>query len=177
MTHRALFLAGGLALTLLPLAVTQAQTQTTPAASNPDSTFVEQAARAGLAEVQEGQLAEKKAHRTAVRSLAKTMVRDHDWINEKLTMIAKMKNIPAPTAPDDAQQQMISALQGARGSAFDRQFLDQQAAMHASAVQLFRTESEQGADPDLKAFAARVLPRLEEHRSMVEKLGGHPATS
>lgn len=189
MTRRATWIIPGAILALLPLAgcmqaektadnglatgQAAVQAQMNPTLSTSDAYFIDQAARAGMAEVQEGQLAEKQARRANVRSFATTMVKDHGWINERLTMLAENKKITPPTAPNEVQTQMVSSLQGLHGSAFDRQYLDQQATMHQSAVNLYRTEAAQGTDPDVKSFAAKMLPRLEEHLTMVEKLGGH----
>ena len=170
MTRCGLWILGGCLAAVLPLSSGRAQTTAAP-----DSSFVEQAGRAGAAEVQSGQLAEKQAHRADVRTVAQTMVRDHDWMNQKLAMVAQQNNMAVPAGPDRQQQEMLRQLRGMHGATFDRHWLDDQAMMHEQAIRLFRTEAEQGTDPNLKQLAQRVLPRLEEHLRMVEKLGGHAA--
>jgi putative membrane protein len=149
----------------------------TPALSVTDSSFLDQAARSGMVEVQESQLAEKRAPRAAVRRFANTMVKDHTWVNQSLDKLANAKQVTLPSAPSDQEQAMISQLEKLHGSAFDRAYLNQQATLHQQAVQLFQTEAQQGTDPDLKSFAEKVLPRLQEHLSMVEKLGGRATTT
>ena len=153
------------------------QAQTNPTLSTSDAYFIDQAARSGLAEVQEGALAEQRAARADVRSFARSMVADHGKVNDALTALARQKQIAPPTTPNDAQQTMIGQLQGLTGATFDRQYLDQQVTMHQSAVSLFRTEAAQGTDPQVKAFAARMLPELEHHLDMAEQLGGHTPTT
>jgi len=41
---------------------------------------------------------------------------------------------------------------------------------HKQTIALFRRESRSGNDPDLKAYAAKTLPTLEEHLKMVRSL-------
>lgn len=168
MTRSGLWILGGVLAAALPLSSGWAQST-----ASPDNSFVEQAGHAGAAEVQSAQLAEKQAHRSDVRKLAQMMVRDHEWINQKLAMVAQHDSMTAPAEPDQRQQEMMQHLRGMHGAAFDRHWLDDQAMMHEQAIQLFRTEAEQGTDQNMKQLAQRVLPRLEEHLRMVEKLGGH----
>lgn len=167
MTRRGLWILGGCLAAALPLSSGWAQT-----AASSDRSFVEQAGHAGAAEVQSATLAESHAHRADVRSLARTLLRDHDWINEKLAMVAQHDSMTVPTAPDQHQDMMMQHLRRMHGASFDRHWLDDQAMMHEQAIRLFRTEAEQGNDPSLKSFADKVLPRLEQHLRMVEKLGG-----
>lgn len=149
------------------------QAQTNPTLSTTDAYFMDQAARGGLAEVSEGQLASKQAHEATVRRFASEMVTDHTKVNTDLNALAQQKRITLPTMPSDAQQHMMSQLQGLTGSTFDHTYLDQQVALHRYAVDLYRNEAKQGTDADVKALAARVLPELEKHLSEAERLGGH----
>lgn len=184
--------AGAAALALLPLGActrteqaagstataTQAvmQAQTNPTLSTTDAYFMDQAARGGLAEVSEGQLAAKQAHAATVRRFASQMVTDHTKVNADLNALAQQKRINLPTMPSDAQQHMMSQLQGLTGTTFDQTYLDQQVALHRYAVDLYRNEAKQGTDADVKALAARVLPTLEQHLGEAERLGGHAAS-
>ena len=55
-------------------------------------------------------------------------------------------------------------------SKLDKSFLNQMALDHKKTIALFRRESRSGSDPDLKAFATKMLPTLEEHLKMVRSL-------
>ncbi len=193
MTRRAIWMTRASILALLPLAAcartetmadnglakteAAAQAQMNPTLSTADTYFIDQATRSGLATVQSSEMAQKQARRSSVRSLAATMIKDQGWVNDKLTTLAQAKKLTPPTAPNEVQTQMVSGLISLHGSAFDKAYLNDQAMLHQQAVTLYRTEAQQGTDPDVKAFAASVLPRLEQHLSMVEKLGGHAPTS
>jgi len=41
---------------------------------------------------------------------------------------------------------------------------------HEEAVALFQKEASSGTDPDLKAFAQKTLPTLQEHLKMAQAL-------
>jgi len=41
---------------------------------------------------------------------------------------------------------------------------------HEKAVQLFSTEAQEGKDADIKAFASKTLPTLQEHLQMARQL-------
>jgi putative membrane protein len=48
---------------------------------------------------------------------------------------------------------------------------------HLKDVSEFRTESRSGKDPDVKAWAAKTLPTLEEHLKMARDANGAVGTS
>ena len=79
-----------------------------------------------------------------------------------------------PDAPTPAQQKAADQISQRSGAAFDKSFLNQMALDHKQTIALFRRESRSGNDPDLKAYAAKTLPTLEEHlmvRSLQTKGG------
>jgi putative membrane protein len=41
---------------------------------------------------------------------------------------------------------------------------------HEKAVKLFMTEANEGRDADIKAFASKTLPTLQEHLQMARQL-------
>jgi putative membrane protein len=132
-----------------------------------DDNFVTNAAQAGLAEVQAGELAEKRGS-AAVKSIGQTMVRDHTKANNTLMGIAKTEGLTIPTQPDPAHVATLAQLRTAKGSAFDNQYLEGQVTDHEKAIALFQQESEQGTDSQLKSFATNTLPILQGHLHMVQ---------
>lgn len=54
------------------------------------------------------------------------------------------------------------------GAQFDRAYLDQMAKDHQKTIKEFERQSTMGTDPQLKAFAAKVLPDLKEHLKMTQ---------
>jgi len=85
--------------------------------------FVQQAAVAGMAEVQLGQLAQQRASNNQVKEFARMMVRDHTKANNELKQAAKGQNIQLPTQLDQKHQDLMQRLQQLRGADFDREYM------------------------------------------------------
>ncbi|HYM26039.1 MAG TPA: DUF4142 domain-containing protein [Vicinamibacterales bacterium] len=128
-----------------------------------DTTFVAKAARGGMAEVELGKLATEKASSDEVKKFGQRMVDDHSKANDELKSIAQQKNMTVPSdlsAKDKALRDRLSKLSGA---AFDRAYMRAMVTDHREDVNEFRVESKSGKDAEVKAFAAKTLPTLEEH--------------
>jgi putative membrane protein len=145
-------------------------TTTLNPAASADQTFVKEAARGGMAEVELGRLAEAKAANEKVKSFAQKMVTDHGAANDQLTSLAATKRIALGTEVDPTHKARYDFLKGLSGSAFDRAYLTSMLADHEKDVAAFRREASSGQDTDVKEWAARTLPKLEEHLNMVREL-------
>jgi putative membrane protein len=135
--------------------------------SQQDSNFVTIAAQSGLAEVQMGTLAEQKGG-ASVKKIGARMVADHTKANTKLKEIAEQLGLVVPASLSSADQETYTKLQGESGARFDSDYLAAQLTAHQQAISLFSQEAEQGKDAALRKFAARTLPVLKEHLSMIE---------
>jgi len=135
--------------------------------SNPDRQFVMEAAQGGMAEVELGQLATQKASSDAVKQFGQRMVTDHGKANDELKTLAQSKSITLPTdiGKHKATKDKLEKLSGA---AFDRAYMQEMLNDHRKDVSDFRKESQSGKDPDVKAWAAKTLPTLEEHLQMAQ---------
>lgn len=146
-----------------------AQAQVNPTLSTTDTTFLNEAAQGGVAEVQFGQLAASKGG-PAVRRFGQQMTSGHTPVNQQLTQLAQRKRLSPPTAMDAAHQQTYDELQGLRGPAFDRQYLQGQMDDHQTMLTLFQQEAQNGTDPDVKAFAAQTVPSLQQHLAELQRM-------
>jgi putative membrane protein len=138
--------------------------------SNDDKTFMTKAASAGLYEVQASQLALQKAGDPSLKTFAQRMVDDHTKANSELTSLAQKKSVSLPTAPLKPEQSMLDTLNKKTGKDFDDAYRKQMVESHEKAVSLFDNEARKGKDPDVKAWAAQTLPKLQEHGSMAKEL-------
>lgn len=156
-----------------------------PAAEQPkplaeaDKTFVETATKDGKAEVDLGQLALTKAKKQTVKDFAQMMVDDHGKANEELMALASSKglDLAAPAsagatdpAADPAMAEKRASLDKLTGSKFEKQYVATMVDAHEKAVALFREQSTSGMDPELKDWAAKTLPKLEEHLAHAKAL-------
>jgi putative membrane protein len=97
--------------------------------------------------------------------------------------LAARKRVGLPRTVDVRTQFCAQSLNGAPRDHFDRCYAKAQCLAHEEAVAAFEAEAERGQDPDLKAFAARALPKLKEHLHMIkaivmkfEKESGHESS-
>ena len=154
-------------IALLLLAAPQTPAPSTQA-NNEDQEFVNRAAKDGTAEVTLATLAQKKATTESARTLASQLRTDHERANAELMEIARRKGMSPDTSPSEEQRQAASKLTSASGADFDKSYTDEMVQDHQKAVQLFEDYSHTGNDPDLKAFAAKVLPTLRHHLEMAQ---------
>jgi putative membrane protein len=136
----------------------------------PDQPFIDKAVVGGLAEVQLGKMTAEKAASPEVKQFGQRMLQDHSKANQELMALVKTKAISVPTALDQKHQEEADRLATLQGAAFDRAYIQQMVKDHEEDVQLFSTQAQQGKDPELKAFAVKTLPTLEEHLRMVRNL-------
>jgi len=133
-----------------------------------DTNFATKAAQGGMAEVKLGQLAEQHAQNADVKAFGQRMVTDHTKANDELKAIAGRKGITLPSDIDAKDQATYDRLSKLNGAAFDKAYMRDMVSDHRTDVAEFRRESEHGTDADIKGFAAKTLPTLEEHLKMAE---------
>ncbi len=133
-----------------------------------DKTFVEKAAVGGMAEVQLGNLAQQKAANDQVKQFAARMVTDHTKANDELKQIASTKGVQLPSALDKKHQSDMDRLQKMSGADFDKAYMSHMVDDHKQDVAEFKKEANGGKDGDVKGFAAKTLPTLEEHLKLAQ---------
>jgi putative membrane protein len=131
-----------------------------------DKAFVLKAAQGGKAEVELGKLAAMRAQSADVKQFAQRMIDDHGKAGEELKAIAQSKMIAVPDHLDAKAQALHDRLSTLSGDAFDRGYMQAMVTDHRQAAAAFRRESTIGKDSEIKAFAARTLPAIEEHLKM-----------
>jgi putative membrane protein len=142
-----------------------------------DNSFVMKAAQGGVAEVQLGQMASEKASSDAVKQFGQRMVADHGKANDELKALAETKKIKLAAEPNAQQKALHDRLMKLSGEAFDKAYVKAMLDDHEKDVAEFRTGSKSGTDAEVKAWAAKTLPTLEEHLKMVRDLSGAVGTS
>lgn len=142
------------------------------ALNNADRRFVMEAAMGGMAEVELGRLAAERGASDAVKQFGQRMVDDHSRANSELMQLISGKGIQLPTALDAKHQAKVARMARLSGAAFDRAYAKEMVKDHNKTVSLFQRQATGGADVDLKAFAQKTLPALQEHLQMARALPG-----
>ena len=138
--------------------------------SSADRKFVEQAAAGGMMEITTGRLAAERGTSQEVKAYGQRMVEEHSRANGELLQLAAKKgatmsdNDRAKHARDMAKAR--DKLSKYSGEEFDRMYMKMQVQDHEKMVALLERAAESGADADLKAWAAKMLPAVREHLEM-----------
>ncbi len=192
--------AGGLAVALMaPMIALQAQvvapgtnpgtpTTSPPPASTPnpaatpsqtvgdremsnDLPFLREAAGVNLMEIRLGQLAQSKASNAAVKQFGQRMVNDHTRLEQDLSSIVSANGIALNPALTPAQNDNIARLQNFSGPQFDQAYMSLMIQGHQTDVAQFDTQSRNADSPQVRDFAARSLPVLQQHLSLAQQVG------
>lgn len=135
-----------------------------------DSSFAREACQTGTAEVQIGRLAAAKTNNRDVRALARKLADDHARAEKELGKLFTRKGIAPEENLAEHLQSSLQHLASLKGHEFDVAFKEQVIKDHEAVIELFEQQANQGADPDLKAFAQNHLPRLREHLAEAQRL-------
>jgi putative membrane protein len=135
-----------------------------------DAKFAMEAAMGGMEEVEMGRLAAQKGASDEVRQFGQRMVDDHSKANSDLMQVASSKGWALPAALDAKHQADMRKMSALSGEAFDRAYVKMMVKDHKKDVGEFQKESTRGADADVKSFAARTLPTLQEHLQMIQRI-------
>ena len=173
------FLAGAVVLGLVVTpafagqqpATAEKADQTKAYGKTSDETFMVKAAIAGMEEVELGKLAVEKASSDEVKKFGQRMVDDHSKAGEELKTLAQNKHVTLPGENDPRGKAAYDRLSKLSGASFDRAYMQTMAAGHRQALNDFRMETKMGKDADVKGWAAKTLPTIEEHVKMLQSAG------
>jgi putative membrane protein len=135
-----------------------------------DSSFVNEAAVGGMAEVELGKLAASKATSADVKKFGQMMVTDHTAANNELKTLAAKKNWTLPTDLDSSHKSTMDELKGLSGAEFDKEYVEEMVDDHEKDVSAFEDKAKNATDPDLKAFAEKTLPVLRKHLDAIKAI-------
>jgi len=157
-------LVAGVALALATTSWAQSRTQNAVTQSgSADLEFILEAAQGGMGEVELGKVAAQQGTSDEVKKFGQRMVDDHSKGEEELKTIAQHRGITLPSELDSKDKALMTRLSKLHGSSFDRTYMRNMVTDHKQDVAAFRHEATSGKDPEVKAWAAKMLPTLEEH--------------
>jgi len=140
-------------------------------ASNDTAKFFEQAASANKLEIESGRLAAQQATNPQLKAFGEQMVDDHTKAGQDLQALAAQKGVTLPATMTDSHQKKLDALRKEQpGEDFDQEFRDLMVDSHQEAVSLFEETADDAKDPEVKSFAAKMLPTLQHHEEEAKAL-------
>lgn len=132
--------------------------------------FVAKASASDLFELREARIMSTTAA-SGVAAFAKQMQTDHSKSTEWVKAAAKADGLmPAAPVLSARQTKDIAALSAAKGKARDALYIRQQKAAHAEALTLMQGYAGGGTSPHLKQAAGKIVPVVQGHVAMLDKL-------
>ena len=138
--------------------------------SKGDRSFIMEAANDSMAEIELGKVAQQNAANEDVKKFAQRMVDDHSTASKELEPIATQLGVTPPTAPHGKHARMVKDLSKKTGAKFDKDYIDDMVKDHKKAVKLFDRQAQKGESEELRGFAAKQLPVLQDHLKMAQEL-------
>ena len=135
-----------------------------------DKIFLRKSAQGGLAEVQLGQLAAKKASSEDVRKLGQKMASDRAVMSGSLKPFADTLGVMPAKTPGKSDVQEYEKLSALSGTDFDKEYLAYTSADHHRDLREFREEAAGASDQSLKDAVLKARMVIAEHTRMVDKL-------
>ena len=131
-----------------------------------DQAFLKKAAEINLTEIQLGKVAERISSEPNIKKIAAMLVKDHSEANSNLQRLAASKGVTLPTEPSLLERHSLNAMEKEQGEKFNKEFLAFSQKGHEKAISLFEKEAARTQDPDIKAWAQKMVPALKEHLVM-----------
>jgi putative membrane protein len=138
--------------------------------SDDDKEFATKAAQGNMSEVSLGSMAAQKGESADVKTFGNRMVNDHGKALDELKQLAQNKGITLPTDVSADQKATADKLSKYSGKQYDKAYADTMADDHEKDVKEFEKASKDAKDPDLKAWAAKVLPVIQDHLKMAKDM-------
>ena len=125
-----------------------------------DKSFMMNAAKGGMMEVEMGKQAAQNAQNAGVKKFGNRMMTDHSKANSELMALAKEEGVTLPGAKSPGKWKS------------DKDYMDMMVKDHQTDLAEFQKEAQSGTDPDLKAFAAKGAKMVSTHLKLAQETQG-----
>ena len=128
--------------------------------SSADKSFMMNAAKGGMMEVEMGKMAAQNGQSADVKKFGNRMVTDHSKANNELMALAKEEGVALPGAKSAGKWKS------------DKDYMDDMVKDHEKDLGEFQKEAQSGTDPDVKAFAAKGVKMVSTHLKLAQETQG-----
>jgi len=141
----------------------EAKADSTKQFAEKDAQFIVDVVAANYGEVKLAQLAQQKSANAEIKGVAKTLESDHTAVLNELKDLASTKGISVPTEETQDAKDKYKDLNEKKGKDFDKEWCETLVDKHEKSIKKFEDASNEAVDPDLKAWAAKTIPKLQAH--------------
>ena len=125
--------------------------------SSADKTFMMNAAKGGMMEVEMGKMAAQSGQSADVKKFGNRMVTDHSKANNELMALAKEEGVSLPGAKSAGKWKS------------DKDYMTDMVKDHQKDLAEFQKEAQGGTDADVKAFAAKGAKMVSTHLKLAQE--------
>lgn len=145
----------------------------TPAsgAAAADTTYIRQALRGNLAEVNLGRIAEDRAENADVKAFGERMVEDHNSMNERWAALAKSNGMRWELGLDPETKQAADRLDDLDDAAFDQAYMTEMIQRHEQDLAALQQISRSARSSDVRELAIDAQSAVREHLSRAQQVG------
>jgi putative membrane protein len=126
-------------------------------------------------EIEAGKLAQEKGSSKEVKDYGKLLVKDHTAADKQVTALAKQLKVEFETMPEMKNAKLESA-KAATGPEFDKTFAEAMVEDHTRDINETAAARDAATNPKLKKLLAGLVPKLEKHREVAQKIVAKSAT-
>ena len=90
--------------------------------------------------------------------------------------VVRDKNLTLATELKGEEKEHYDKLAKLNGTDFDRAYIKHMVKDHEKDIQEFKDEARDGKDPEIRAWASKTLPTLQEHQTMAKSLNAKVGT-
>ena len=137
-----------------------------------DRHFINEAAAHAHATVELGRLVQQSGVGVETKQLAQRLVDEHEPAARELEELAGKLGVTPPKEPNVRQKGEIKRLAKLAGGEFDREVASHVVREQERTAALYEKQATRGDSPELKAYAARLLPTLQEHVKLARAVSG-----
>jgi putative membrane protein len=135
-----------------------------------DKQFLTKAAEGSMEEVALATTVSQKATMPEVKSFADRMASDHTKASDELKSLAAKKGVTLPSEMEKSQQNEADKLAKLTGKKVDKEYASYAVKDHEKDLKEFQKAAKDAKDPDIKAWAAKMVPILEDHLKTAKQL-------
>ena len=117
-----------------------------------------------------GQTAAQKATNPDVKNFGNRMVNDHGKAGDELKQLATNKGLALPTDLNAEDKKIADELSSRSGKDFEKAYIKDMVEDHEKDVKEFEKASKEAQDPDLKSWASKTLPVIQDHLKMAKQI-------
>jgi len=135
-----------------------------PAITDP-TVFIKSALLGNLTDIELAKLARSKTRDPGIQHFANRILQDNESARAELTAIANRKRLGVPTALVYEDEQTLEQGAGKSDTEFVTWYVQEMVTEDARSLALFESAARL-SDPELSAFARKMLPTLNEHQKL-----------